>query len=131
VAFTASVENAAWLSVAPSSGHGYTELQAHVDPSNLAPGSYFWWIVITAPEAINSPLKLPVRLLIPQPRFNIFPAALIFSEVSGFPSAPGDHSGSMSISSTQVNNSPQTAVVSPKVFWRRLPWIGHPHGSAF
>jgi hypothetical protein len=83
IAFTASIENAPWLSVTPSSGSGYTELKAHVDSTSLAPGSYFGSIVITAPAAINSPLKIPVRMLIAQPRFVTFPTTMTFTQVSG------------------------------------------------
>jgi hypothetical protein len=83
VSFTTSVENADWLSVTPSSGSGYTELKAHVDPMKLSPGSYFGWIVITAPSAINSPFKIPVRMLIAQPRFLTFPAFLTFTQLLG------------------------------------------------
>ena len=62
---TAAVDSS-WLSVSPSSGTGYTELKVAIDPANLSPGSYFGSIVFTSEAAINSPMKIPVRMIVDQ-----------------------------------------------------------------
>ena len=89
VPFTVSTENAPGLSVTPTSGSGYTELNVHVDISSLSPGSYFGSIVVTAPGAVNSPVRVPLRMFIAQPQLSTFPTVLTFSQVTGdTPPAP-------------------------------------------
>jgi hypothetical protein len=89
VPFSVSIENAPWLSVAPAVGSGYAELNVHADLSNRPPGSYFGFVVITASDAVNSPLRVPVRMFLARPSLSTFPSQLTFSQVTGgAPPAP-------------------------------------------
>src|SRR6185437_4146228 len=54
--------DSAWLLVSSSSGSTPGNLNASVNPSGLALGSYSGHIIITAPGVSNSPLSIPVRL---------------------------------------------------------------------
>ncbi|MCX6584482.1 MAG: Ig-like domain-containing protein [Candidatus Aminicenantes bacterium] len=54
--------NATWLSVTPSSGSGDSALSVSVDPSGLAVGNYTGAIIITDPNASNSPQTITVIL---------------------------------------------------------------------
>lgn len=81
--FSVSTENAPWLSVTPASGSGYAELTVQPDVSNLSFGNYMGYVVITAPGAVNSPLKIPVRFLVPVPQLLAYPQALSFSQTAG------------------------------------------------
>jgi hypothetical protein len=83
--FTVSTENAAWLSVTPTTGSGYTELTVRPDPTGLSFGNYMGYIVITAAGTINSPFKVPVRFLVPVPQLLANPPMLSFSQTVGAP----------------------------------------------
>ena len=88
VPFNISTENAPWLSISPPSGSGYAQINAHANLSGLSPGSYFGSIVITAPGAVNSPVRVPVRVFLPQRSLATFPGQLKFSQVTGGPAPP-------------------------------------------
>lgn len=81
--FTVSTENAPWLSVTPTSGSGYTEVTVRPDPTNLSFGNYMGYVVITAAGTINSPLKIPVRFLVPLPQLLALPQIISFSQTAG------------------------------------------------
>lgn len=89
VPFSVAIENAPWLTATPVSGAGYAELSVRGDLSNLSPASYFGSVVITARDAVNSPLRVPVRTFIARPGLMPFPTQLSFSQViGGAPPAP-------------------------------------------
>ncbi len=54
--------NATWLSVTPSSGTGDSALSVSIYPSSLAVGNYTGAIIITDPNATNSPQSITVSL---------------------------------------------------------------------
>lgn len=83
IGFVAGAESTGWLSVSPVSGSGYTELGVQADPASVALGSYFGFITVTTPDAINSPLKIPVRMLVDSTGLSSFPPSLAFSQVAG------------------------------------------------
>jgi hypothetical protein len=56
--------NAGWLSVSPGRGTGYTDLNVSVNTAGLSAGDYFSSVVLTSPDAINSPLQIPVRMTV-------------------------------------------------------------------
>lgn len=62
-----AAESSGWLSVNPRSGTGYTLIAVRGDPGNLNPGTYWGSLTVTASGAVNSPLKIPVRLTVRSP----------------------------------------------------------------
>jgi len=72
-----------WLSVSPIGGVGYTDLKIQANPSSLANGDNFGSITLVAPDAINSPLQIPVRMtLVPLTMWSQ-PQSLAFSQAAG------------------------------------------------
>ena len=69
MSWTAVADSAApaWLAVSPGSGTGNASLTVSVNPSGLLPGTYNKSITITAPGASNSPVILPVTLIVNAP----------------------------------------------------------------
>ncbi|MGE5344165.1 MAG: BACON domain-containing protein [Candidatus Omnitrophota bacterium] len=57
-----ATSNAAWLSVTPDSGTGNATVSVSVDPTGLAVGNYYGAIIITDPNASNSPQAINVAL---------------------------------------------------------------------
>jgi uncharacterized protein (TIGR03437 family) len=62
----------AWLSAGPLSGAVPAAMTISADPSGLPPGSYAARLTFTADGAGNSPLEVPIQLLVrrPQPLFD-------------------------------------------------------------
>ena len=87
LSFTAA-SGASWLSVTPTSGTTLTTLSVSVKTAGLTPGTYTSAITITAAGASNSPLAVPVTLVVTaQPAVVAAPSALAFTyQVGG--SAP-------------------------------------------
>ena len=61
--WTAS-STASWIAVSPLSGRAPGELLVNVDPAGLEPREYRDSISISSPDAINSPVRLPVALTV-------------------------------------------------------------------
>ena len=84
LAWTASVEGYPWLAVGQVSGTAPSSLSVSVDAAGLAPGTHTGTITLSAADASNSPLHLPVTLLIvPEVSF----AALVAAPVGSGPHA--------------------------------------------
>jgi len=79
--FTATSEN--WLSVTPASGIGWTDAMFEVQSAGLEPGNYLGFATITAPDAVNSPLKIPANLTYYAPQPSVTPISLVFSQAAG------------------------------------------------
>ncbi|MFC2141192.1 hypothetical protein ACFLQP_02730, partial [Acidobacteriota bacterium] len=60
--------SAGWLLVVPSSGTGDSEVFVSVNAAGLSPGTYQGTITVSAPDAANSPLTVPVT-------FNVYHAS--------------------------------------------------------
>ncbi len=56
------VNNESWLTVSPSAGTDYTEVDLIVDITGLSFGVYYDTVTITAPNTTNSPQEVEVRL---------------------------------------------------------------------
>lgn len=65
--------NGAWLRASATSGMTDRALDLTVDPAGLVPGDYQGSLTVTAPEATNSPLTIPVVLRVapPPPAFTV------------------------------------------------------------
>ena len=63
-AVAATSSGAPWLQVSPASNPGDGSAQVSVSGSGLAPGSYSGTITITASGALDSPLVVPVTLIV-------------------------------------------------------------------
>ncbi len=62
--FTVAAAGGDWLSVTPVEGTTPASLMASVDPTGLEPGDYAGSIAVTAPDASNSPVTIPVTLTV-------------------------------------------------------------------
>ena len=63
VSYTLGGSAGTWLAVS-TTGNTPAKLSIGVDPSNLAPGTYTGSIIVTSPEASNSPQTVPVTLVV-------------------------------------------------------------------
>lgn len=116
--FTATSED--WLSITPSTGTGWTVPVVRAEAGNLKPGNYFGFVTITAPGAINSPLKIPANAILYAPQPSVNPGSLIFSQSANGPapaarvltvSSPTAASFSASTDSSWLSVEPaQTAI---------------------
>ncbi len=71
ISFTA-VADQPWITVSSSSGPAPADLEVSVDPSSLAPGEHAGVITVSSDEAPNSPVQMPVELLVVEiPRITI------------------------------------------------------------
>lgn len=77
--------NSEWLSASPVSGGGYTDVNIQVNPSNQANGDYFGSITLIAADAINSPLQIPVRMVLVPLTMWSQPQSLAFSQAARGP----------------------------------------------
>ena len=68
--------NATWLSGPPSSGSAPGSLTLTLDPSGLAAGVYSTTVVVTSPDANNSPINVPVQFFIRQPVLSVAPGSV-------------------------------------------------------
>src|SRR5213078_1093846 len=53
-----------WLDVAPKSGRTPAQVQVQLDPGGLDPGEYHGVIVVSAEQAVGSPARVPVDLVV-------------------------------------------------------------------
>jgi uncharacterized protein (TIGR03437 family) len=76
-----------WLTVSPASGSTSGSFQASVDGSNLQPGTYNGSVTVTSttPYAGNSPIVIPVTLVVNPGTISVAPASLTFTQVQGGP----------------------------------------------
>jgi hypothetical protein len=66
-AWTATIQNAPWLTLSATSGTGPNTVTATASTSGLAAGTYNGTITVTAPGAIGSPMTVPVNLVVSAP----------------------------------------------------------------
>ncbi len=71
-------DNAPWLTLSAASGNAPATLTASVNTSGLSAGVYNANITITSPGAFNSPVSVPVTLIV-LPVFAVNPASLSFT----------------------------------------------------
>ncbi|MDD4050360.1 MAG: choice-of-anchor D domain-containing protein, partial [candidate division Zixibacteria bacterium] len=77
---------AAWLTLDPTSGSGDGSVTVSVDITGLTAGTYTDTIIVTDPEATNSPQRVPVVLFLTEPmKPSIFlsPTDFTFNAVAG------------------------------------------------
>ena len=74
-----------WLVIAPTSGTAPSEVELSVTTDGLSAGVYEDTVEVTAPDAINSPVKVPVILNILEsaPVLNVTPDSLYFEATAG------------------------------------------------
>ena len=86
VTITTSVANGAWLTVTSSTGTTPSTLTAAVNAATLAAGTYQATISVTSAGASNSPLTIPVTLVVSnKPTLAPSPSSLTFTAASGGP----------------------------------------------
>ncbi len=97
-AATATASGGAWLAIGPVSGTTAGSMTVAVSPTGLTPGTYTGAITITAAGAGNSPVVVPVRLVVSfSPLLEANPAALAFAFQTG---QAGPASQSITVTST-------------------------------
>lgn len=73
-----------WLVAGPGSGTTPSNLNVAVNASGLAAGAYTGSIVVTAPASANSPITIPVTLVVaPSAALAASPASLTFNQAFG------------------------------------------------
>ena len=76
----------AWLRASPASGSSPGDLQVSVDLATLGAGDYADTIVIGSPQAVNSPVRLPVTLRVEEnTQLVVSPGRLEFRSVKRAP----------------------------------------------
>lgn len=81
-----ATKSSLWLGLSPSSGAGNTAVTVSVDITGMAAGAYTDTIVVTDPNATNSPQRAPVNLIIvapPKPSIFLNPTTFTFNAVEG------------------------------------------------
>jgi len=75
----------AWIVLAEDQGATPAAIEVRADPALLAVGEYAGTVTVLAPDAVNSPLTVPVsfRVAEPDPVFECEPASLSFEMVEG------------------------------------------------
>jgi uncharacterized protein (TIGR03437 family) len=105
--FSMSIANGSWLTVTNSSYSTPATLTASVNASSLAAGLYTATISITSADATNSPLLVPVTLLVSTtPVLAVSPSSLTFTAQAANPL-------SQSINLTGSSLVPYTVATSP------------------
>jgi uncharacterized protein (TIGR03437 family) len=121
--------NSSWLQVSPTSGTvarpflDVASLNATIDPTNLAPGTYYGRITITSQSAVNNPQLITVTVNVLPAGFNpgpeIYPTGLIFTGVTG--AKPGSQTVRVANSSTTVNSYQSGIIPSALAAFSFLP----------
>ena len=73
----AASPNVSWLSIVPSAGSAPGSATLTLDPNGLAAETYTTTVVVTSPEANNSPINVPVQFFIRQPVLSVTPPGSI------------------------------------------------------
>lgn len=121
IAFNVSATSVSnWLVVTPVGGFTPGDVQVGVSPSVLAAlgqGSYTGTIQVTAPQAGNSPVTVPVTLTVSvNPLLSATPASLTFDLQPGGP-APAQKTLSVASSGTPINFTVSTTTTTTGVNW--------------
>jgi len=88
---------AEWLSMSETSGITSSFPTASVNPDGLPGGLYRDTIVVTSAEAANSPVRVPVELIVTQPDVEVFPQDI---SIAGYITPPSVTSTSFIVNST-------------------------------
>lgn len=79
-----ATDDAAWLTLTPSSGNGAATVTLSVNTGGLAAGTYTGTITVTAPGAVNTPRTATVTLTVtPPPSIQLSATSFTFSAPSG------------------------------------------------
>ncbi len=106
---SASVANGSWLTVTGSSASTPSTLTLSANPASLAAGTYNATVSITSAGVANSPLTIPVSLVVSnKPTLAPSPSSLTFAGSSG-----GANPASQSISLSGSSALPFTVATSP------------------
>jgi len=65
-----------WVTLSKSAGGAPDDVAVSLNPAGLPPGTYHDTIVLTSPEATNSPINVPVEFAVQQPGLTVTPAAI-------------------------------------------------------
>ncbi len=82
--------SASWLSVAPSSGTAPSVTQVTANSIGLGVGAYFDTILISDPNATNSPVAIPVELVVspPPPTISVSQTTFFFNAIADSTNPP-------------------------------------------
>lgn len=82
----AAAKGAAWLTLDPTSGTGEGSVTVSVDITGLTAATYIDTIVVSDPNAVNSPQRVPVTLVVtakPKPIIYLSPSSFTFNAAEG------------------------------------------------
>ncbi len=109
VTFSTSIANGSWLTVTSSSSSTPATLTLNVSPGSLAPGTYNATISIAGAGASNSPLMVPVSLLVStEPGLAASPSSLTFTAPGGAANPAGQ-----SVNLTGSSSLPFSVLTAP------------------
>ncbi len=84
-----ATDNRPWITVSPTSGTAPSSLSVAINKTGLAVGTYTGTVTISAPGASNSPVNIPITLVISNtPIISVTPTSLIFISRNGALPAP-------------------------------------------
>ena len=113
VPFTASVSNAPWLSLAPSSGNTPATLSVTANPAGMGPGVYSASVNIASPNA-GTITQLVVLTVNSPPSFRSIPDSLVFTYQPGAALPPTQ---ALSISSVNGSAIPSYTPLALSANW--------------
>ncbi|MBI3208485.1 MAG: hypothetical protein HYZ37_06245 [Candidatus Solibacter usitatus] len=103
-----------WLTVSPTTGSTPGQTQVSVNAASLTPGTYTGSVIVTAQGATNSPLVIPVTLIVAvPPTITAAPTTLTFSSITNSATTAGTAPSNQTIVVTSSGiNIPITAAVN-------------------
>jgi hypothetical protein len=121
-------DNAAWLTLSPTSGTGTGTVAMSVNAAGLAVGTYNGTITVSATGATNTPRTIPVSLTVtpaPTPTIGASPSTLTFSANQG-----GANPSNQSLSISNTGSGTLNWTVSDNVSWLTMsPGSGTGNGT--
>lgn len=120
--------SAPWLSVNPSSGTAPSVASINVNHTGLSEGTYYDTVVISAPDADNSPKKIPIQLNVVSlpPVIVVSPTSFTVSAVQGGAN-PADQF--LHITNSQVGSELNWTVTNTSTWLSLSPTSGSPPDS--
>jgi hypothetical protein len=120
--------SSSWMSVNPAGGSAPSVTAVRVDHTGLPEGTYYDTLVISSPDADNSPLRVPIQLNVVSlpPQIAVSPTSFTVSAVEGGAN-PADRF--LYISNSQVGSELNWTVTNSSGWLSLSPTSGNPPDS--
>ncbi|MGH9720024.1 MAG: BACON domain-containing protein [Bryobacteraceae bacterium] len=107
-----------WLTLTPTTGSTPADLTITANGTQLSPGSYTGSVTIVSPGAPNSPLNVPVTLVVTAPgNMSLSPASLAFTHQAGAATPPAAQGVAVSVTGGQANFTAAAATTGTAQGW--------------